>query len=298
MNIAILSRNPNLYSTRSLVRAGLFRGHFVQVIDHMQCSLKVDQYLPTVFYNGQNLSYLDAIIPRIGASVTGQGAAVIGQFELMNVFTSTRSDALLQARDKLRCMQRLSSYGIDTPRTVYVGEGQNLDELVDSIGGFPVVIKMLESTHGVGVLLAENMLQTSSILEAFQKLGERVILQEFIAEAEGSDIRAVVINGEVVAAMRRQAKAGEFRSNLHRGASAIPVALTWEEEEVSKKVARIMGLEVAGIDILRSRRGPLIMEVNASPGLEGIETTTGIDVAGSFLRLVESKVEEQKLQRV
>lgn len=298
MNIAILSRNPNLYSTRSLVRAGLFRGHFVQVIDHLQCSLKVDQHLPTVFHNGENLSYLDAIIPRIGASVTGQGAAVISQFELMNVFTSTRSDALLQARDKLRCMQRLASFGVDTPRTVFVGEGQNLAELVSCIGGFPVVIKMLESTHGVGVLLADNMLQVSSILEAFQKLGERVILQEFIAEAEGADIRAVVINGEVVASMRRQAKEGEFRSNLHRGASADAVELSREEEEVSKKVARIMGLEVAGIDILRSHRGPLIMEVNASPGLEGIETTTGIDVAGSFMNLVEGKIEELKLQRV
>lgn len=298
MNIAILSRNPNLYSTRSLVRAGLFRGHFVQVIDHMQCSLKVDQHLPTVFYNGQNLSYLDAVIPRVGASVTSQGAAVIRQFELMNIFSSTRSDALLQARDKLRSMQRLSSYSIDTPRSIFVGENQNLEELVDAIGGFPVVIKMLESTHGVGVLLAHNMLQVSSILEAFQKLGERVMLQEFIEEAKGADIRVVVINGEVIAAMRRQAKEGEFRSNLHRGASAVPVELSWEEVEVSQKVARIMGLEVAGIDILRSHRGPLIMEVNASPGLEGIETTTGIDVAGSFMQLVESKIEEIKLQRV
>lgn len=298
MNIAILSRNPNLYSTRSLVQAGLLRGHFMQVIDHTQCSLKVDQHLPLVFCNGQNLSYLDAIIPRIGASVTGHGAAVISQFELMHIFTSTRSDALLQARDKLRCMQRLASFGVDTPRTVFVGEGQNLSELVDSIGGFPVVIKMLESTHGIGVLLAENMLQVSSILEAFQKLGERVILQEFIAEAEGADIRVVVVNGEIVASMRRQAKEGEFRSNLHRGASADRVILSWEEEEVSKKVARIMGLEVAGIDILRSHRGPLIMEVNTSPGLEGIETTTGIDVAGSFMSLVEGKIEELKLQRV
>lgn len=298
MNIAILSRNPNLYSTRSLVRAGLFRGHFVQVIDHMQCSLKVDQHVPMVFYNGQNLGYLDAIIPRIGASVTLQGASVISQFELMNTYSSTGSESLLQARDKLRCMQRLASYGIDTPRTVFVGEGQDLAELVDSIGGFPVVIKLLESTHGVGVLLAHNMLQTSSILEAFQKLGERVILQEFIAEAEGADIRSVVINGEVIAAMRRQAKEGEFRSNLHRGASAVPVELSWEEEEVSKRVARVMGMEVAGIDILRSHRGPLIMEVNASLGLEGIETTTGIDVAGAFVHLVESRIEELKLQRV
>lgn len=298
MNIAILSRNPNLYSTRSLVRAGLFRGHFVQVIDHMQCSLKVDKHLPTVYCNGANLSYMDAIIPRVGASVTLPGAALISQFELMQVFTTTRSLALLQARDKLRCLQHLSSYDIDTPRTVYAGEGQDLKELIDSIGGFPVVIKMLESTHGVGVLLAESMLHASSVIEAFQKLGERVILQEFIAEAEGSDIRVVVVNGEVVASMRRQAKEGEFRSNLHRGASALTVELTWEEEELARKVALVMGLDIAGIDILRSHRGPLVMEVNASPGLEGIETTTGIDVAGKFITLVESKMEELKLHRV
>jgi ribosomal protein S6--L-glutamate ligase len=298
MNLGILSRYEHSYSTRSLVRAALLRGHFVQVINHTHCSLKVEQHLPTVYCNGANLSYLDAVIPRIGASVNAQGAAVISQFELMGVFTAVRSDAMLQARDKLRCAQRLASYGVDTPRTVFVGDGQNIEELVASIGGFPVVIKMLESTHGVGVLLAENLLQTSSILEAFQKLGERVILQEFIAEAEGSDIRAVVINGEVVASMRRQAKAGEFRSNLHRGASAVPVELTRQEEEISRKVARVIGLEVAGIDILRSHRGPLIMEVNASPGLEGIENTTGLDVAGKFIELVESKIEELQLQRV
>lgn len=298
MNIGILSRYANSYSTRSLVRAGLFSGHFVQVIDHTQCSLRIEQHLPTVFCNGANLSYLDAIIPRIGASVNAQGAAVIGQFELMNIFTCVRSEAMLQARDKLRCAQRLSSYGIDTPRTVFVGEGQDIADLVKSIGGFPVVIKMLESTHGVGVLLAENLLQTSSILEAFQKLGERVVLQEFIREAEGSDIRVVVVNGEIVASMRRQAKEGEFRSNLHRGASAITIELTRQEEDLSRKVARVIGLEVAGIDILRSHRGPLIMEVNASPGLEGIEMTTGIDVAGSFINLVESKVAELKLLRV
>lgn len=298
MNIGILSRYEHSYSTRSLVRAALLQGHFVQVINHTQCSLRIEQHLPTVYSNGANLSYLDAIIPRIGASVNAQGAAVISQFELMDTFTCVRSEAMLQARDKLRCAQRLASYGIDTPRTVFVGDGQEIEELVASIGGFPVVIKMLESTHGVGVLLAENLLQASSILEAFQKLGERVVLQEFIAEAEGSDIRAVVINGEVVASMRRQAKAGEFRSNLHRGASAVPVELTRQEEELSRKVARVIGLEVAGIDILRSHRGPLIMEVNASPGLEGIETTTGIDVAGSFIKLIESKIEELKLQRV
>ncbi len=270
MNIAILSRGPYLYSTRSLVRAGAQRGHYMQVIDHVNCSLVVDRDVPAVYWNGNNLSYIDAIIPRIGASVTNPGASVIGQFEAMGIFTTTRPDALLQARDKLRTMLRLASFGIAIPRTVFVGEGQNLANLIDQVGGFPVVIKLLESTHGVGVLLAHNMLQATSILEAFQKMGQRVIVQEFIAEAQGADIRVFVVNGEIVAAMKRQAKDGEFRSNLHRGGSAVPVLLSEQEEEVSKKVAKVMGLDVTGIDLLRSHRGPLVMEVNASPGLEGI----------------------------
>ncbi|MBK7869557.1 MAG: RimK family alpha-L-glutamate ligase [Saprospiraceae bacterium] len=298
MNIAILSRGPYLYSTRSLLRAGVARGHYLQIIDHSNCSLVVDRDLPAVYCNGINLSYIDAIIPRIGASVTYPGAAVIGQFEAMGIFTSTRADALLQARDKLRSLQRLTSFGIASPKTLFIGQEQNLADVIDQVGGFPVVIKLLESTHGVGVLLAHNMLQASSIVEAFQKTGQRVIVQEFISEAEGADIRVLVVNGEVIAAMKRQAKDGEFRSNLHRGASATPVLLTEQEEEVSRKVARVMGLDVAGIDLLRSYRGPLVMEVNASPGLEGIETTTGKDVAGGIIHLVESKIAELQLQRV
>ncbi len=298
MNIAILSRGPYLYSTRSLVRAGVQNGHCMQVIDHLNCSLIVDRNVPAVYCNGVNLSYVDAIIPRIGASVTNPGASVIGQFEAMGIFSTIRPDALLQARDKLRTMLRLASFGIDIPRTVFAGEGQNLAELIQQIGGFPVVIKLLESTHGVGVLLAHNMLQATSIVEAFQKTGQRVIVQEFIAEAAGADIRVFLVNGEVVAAMKRQAKDGEFRSNLHRGGSAMPVLLTDQEEEVARKVAAVMGLDVAGIDLLRSYRGPLVMEVNASPGLEGIETITGKDVAGSVIRLVESRVAELQLKRV
>ncbi len=298
MNIAILSRGPYLYSTRSLLRAGTSRGHYVQIVDHINCNLVIDRDMPAVHCNGTSLSYIDAVIPRIGSSVTYLGAAVIGQFEAMGVFTSTRSDSLLQARDKLRSMQRLTSFGVACPKTLFVGEGQNLEELIEQVGGFPVVIKLLESTHGVGVLLADNMLQATSIIEAFQKMGQRVIVQEFIAEANGADLRVFMVNGEVVAAMRRQAKEGEFRSNLHRGASATPVLLTEQEEEVSRKVARVMGLDVAGIDLLRSDRGPLVMEVNASPGLEGIENTTGKDVAGSIIELVESKVAELQLQRV
>lgn len=298
MNIAILSRGPYLYSTQSLLRAGEQRGHHIQVIDHLQCSLLVDRDFPAVFHNGLNLSYVDAIIPRIGASVTYAGAAVIGQFEAMSVFTTTRSEVLLQARDKLRSLQRLTGFGVPVPRTVFAGEGQELSSLVEQVGGFPVVIKMLESTHGVGVLLAHDMLQATSIVEAFQKMNQRVVVQEFIAEARGADVRVLVVNGEVIAAMKRQAKEGEFRSNLHRGASAMPVLLSPEEEALAVRVADVLGLDVTGIDLLRSHRGPLVMEVNASPGLEGIETTTGKDVAGSIIRLVESRVESLRLQRV
>lgn len=297
MNIAILSRGPYLYSTRSLLRAGVQRGHYVQVVDHLHCSLILEETTPTVYCNGNRLDYIDAVIPRIGASVTYQGAAVIGQFEAMGIFTTTDSTALLQARDKLRSLQKLLRLDAPIPRTVFAVDGYDLEELIERVGGFPVVIKMLESTHGVGVLLANDMLQAKSMIEAFQKMGQRVIVQEFIAEAAGADIRALVVNGKVVAGMMRQAKDGEFRSNLHRGANSTSIKLTDQERELVSRIAIAMNLDVAGIDLLRSNRGPLIMEVNASPGLEGIENTTGKDVAGSIIQLVEQKVREMKLQR-
>lgn len=291
MNIGILSRGPQLYSTQSLVNACLYRGHFVQVIDHAQCSLLIDQGAPALLYEGRSLRFLDAVIPRIGASVTRQGAAVISQFETIGVFTTTKSDALLQTRDKLRCLQKLTTHGLDTPKTAFAGEGQNLVEMIDAIGGFPVVIKLLEGTHGIGVLLAETFSQAQSIIEMLLQLGERVMIQEFIRESKGSDIRAFVVNGKVVASMRRQAKEGEFRSNLHRGGSADPVELTEEEVFVVTQASKIMGLDIAGVDILRSYRGPLIMEVNASPGLEGIENVTGVNVSGSIVQFLESNIE-------
>lgn len=291
LNIALLSRGPGLYSTQSLFRAARNRGHYVRVIDHGQVSLLIEQGIPQVVYEGGRLVGMDAVIPRIGASVTDYGAAVIRQFELMGVYTATRSEALIMARDKLKCLQILSAGHIAVPKTVIAGMPEAVPRLIDQLGGTPIVVKMLESTHGVGVVLAESRNTAISIIEAFTKLGQPVILQEFIEEAAGSDIRAFVVGRRVVAAMLRQAQEGEFRSNLHRGATATQVDLTPEEVKIVVESARLMNLEVAGVDILRSKRGPLVMEVNASPGLEGIETTTKVDIAGAIIENLERGVE-------
>ncbi len=263
----------------------------MRVIDHGQISLIIEQGIPQVFYEGTRLVGMDAVIPRIGASVTDYGAAVIRQFELMDIYSSTRSEALIMARDKLKCLQILSANGIAVPKTVMAGMPEALPRLIDNLGGAPVVVKMLESTHGVGVVLAESKNTAISVVEAFTKLGQPVLLQEFIEEAGGADIRAFVVGKRVVASMLRQAQAGEFRSNLHRGATASIEQLTPEEEKTVLEAARLMNLEIAGVDILRSKRGPLVMEVNASPGLEGIETTTKIDIAGAIIENLERGVE-------
>lgn len=290
MNIGILSRGPQLYSTQSLFQAGERRGHRMSIIDHARCNLLLGHGKPRIIFEERSLGYLDAVIPRIGSSVTTQGAAVIGQFELMGVFTVARSQALLRARDKLRCLQRLAAHDLAVPRSAFVADGEDLVSLINTIGGLPVVVKLLESTHGSGVLLAETYQQVESTVEAFQRLGERAIIQEFIEEANGADIRAFVVAGKVVASMKRQACEGEFRSNLHRGATATPEQLSAEEEELVIRSVAAMGLDVAGVDLLRSARGPLVMEVNASPGLEGIETTTGLDVAGKIIEFVENRL--------
>ena len=287
MKIAILSRGPFLYSTQSLVKAGQSRGHEMHIVDHTRCLLSIGRGQSQVYYDGYQLPLFDAIIPRIGASVTQQGAAVINQFELMHTFSVATADALLQCRDKLRCLQKLAQNGIAIPQTVSVVSGEDLFPVISSVGGLPVVIKLLESTHGVGVILAETFRNAEATIEAFHRLKERVIVQEFIKEVEGTDIRAIVVGGKVVAAMKRQAKAGEFRSNLHRGATAEKVVLTEAENQLVSKVAQLMKLDFAGVDFLRSNRGGLIMEVNASPGLEGIEGVTGIDVAGKVIELIE-----------
>ncbi|MCB9287953.1 MAG: 30S ribosomal protein S6--L-glutamate ligase [Lewinellaceae bacterium] len=292
MKIAILSRGPQLYSTQSLVRAGMKRGHTMHIVDHTRCTLVVGRGRPKIYYNDFQLERFDAIIPRIGASVTSQGASVISQFETMQCLTVARSEALLQSRDKLRCLQKLARCGIEVPRSAFVAVGQDLMPLLREVGGLPIVIKMLESTHGNGVILAETYRTAESVIEAFQRLGERFIIQEFIREAKGADIRALVVAGEVVATMKRQARSGEFRSNLHRGASAEVAALTEEEEEIVRKSVKMLGLDVAGVDFLRSSRGPLVMEVNASPGLEGIEGITGVDVAGKIIEFIEKRWSE------
>lgn len=265
------------------------RGHQMRIIDHVNCHFVIKKNQMSIYHDGFLIDTPDAIIPRIGSSVTAKGAAVIAQFEAMNLITTVRSMALLQARDKLRCLQKLASCGIDVPTTAYINDNENLVTVINQLGGMPVVIKLLESTHGVGVILAETLKSAESTIEAFQKLRERVIIQEFIEEAKGADVRVLVVAGQVVAAMKRQAKPGEFRSNLHRGASAEMVRLTEQEKEVVLRSTKVMGLDIAGVDILRSKRGPLVMEINASPGLEGIETITRVDVAGKIIRYIETR---------
>lgn len=287
LNIAILSRGAGLYSTQSLFRAARNRGHYVRVIDHQRCHIAIERGLPQVIYEGTRLIGMDALIPRIGASVTDYGAAIIRQFELMGIFTATRSEALIMARDKLKCLQKISAAGLDVPKTFMAGAMEDVPSLIDRFSGTPVVIKLLESTHGVGVILAESRQTAISVVESFFKLNQPVILQEYIAESGGADIRAFVVGKNVVAAMERQALEGEFRSNLHRGATSSITKLTPREKDIVLQAARLMGLDIAGVDLLRSNRGPLIMEVNASPGLEGIEGTTGVNIADAIIENVE-----------
>ncbi len=294
MNILILSRGAGLYSTQSLFRAGVLRGHEMRIVDHARCELLLGGGKPEILYEGRPLKGIQAIIPRIGASVTSYGAAVIRHFEAMGVFTVTRSAALQNARDKQCTLQHLAKAKLPVPRSFLTSQESNLPLLIKLLHGPPVVIKLLESTHGMGVILAENMRTAVSIVRAFQREGIKVMVQEFIREARGEDIRAFVVGGRIVASMRRQAQEGEFRSNLHRGATAIPELLSANERELVLRAAQIVGLDVAGVDFLRSRRGPLLMEVNASPGLEGIENTTGVDIAGQIIRWIERKASVKK----
>ena len=294
MKIAILSRNPNLYSTRRLVEAAEKRGHEAHVIDHLKCNIEVEKKGPSLFYLDKYLEGFDAIIPRIGASVTFYGTAVVRQFEMMNVFSVVSSKGLVHSRDKLRCLQVLSKEGIDLPKTVFTNYSRNVEHVVNSAGGAPVVLKLLEGTQGLGVVLAENKNAAQSVLEAFNGLKARVIVQEFIHEAKGADIRAFVVNGKVVGAMKRQGKEGEFRSNLHRGGSSRIIDLSPEEEDVAIRAAAAVGLGVAGVDMLQSARGPLVLEVNSSPGLEGIERTTHTDIAGKIIEYIEERLQKKK----
>ena len=294
MNIAILSRNPGLYSTRRLKEAGEANGHVVEIIDHMKCVLFIEKKNPVVLYQGRRLDYFDAVIPRIGASVTFYGAAVVRQFEMMKVFTAIESHALIRSRDKLRCLQVLSRAGLGIPKTIFMDYSKDTEGIVEAVGGAPVVIKLLEGTQGLGVVLAENKNAAKSVIEAFHGVKTRIIIQEFIKEAGGADIRALVVNGEVVGAMKRQAREGEFRSNLHRGGKATLVKLSRQEKHAAVMAARKMGLGIAGVDMLPSKRGPMIIEVNSSPGLEGIEEATNIDIAGKIIRYLEKNARGTK----
>lgn len=297
MKILVLSRKPSLYSTRRLVEAGEERGHSMQVINHLHCNLVIEQKTPAVHHQNRSLDDIDAVIPRIGASVTFYGAAVVRQFEMMRVFTAIESQALLRSRDKLRSLQILSRAGLGMPKTVFTNYGKNVDEILDNAGGAPVVIKLLEGTQGLGVVLAENRKAAKSVIEAFHGLKARIIVQEFIKEAGGADIRAFVVGNKVVGAMKRQAAEGEFRSNLHRGGSSMVVKLSRAENAAALKAAKAMGLGVAGVDMLQSSRGPLILEVNSSPGLEGIEKATNKDIAGTIIEYLEKESTKKGIQK-
>lgn len=288
MKIAILSRSSSIYSTKRLVEAGKARGHEVEVIDTLKCYMDITSKKPMIYYQDKTLHDFDAIIPRIGASITFYGTAVIRQFEMMGVISLNESVAISRARDKLRSLQLLSRRGIGLPTTGFAHSTKMTQELIKLVGGAPLVIKLLEGTQGKGVVLAETDGAAESVIDAFREMDANILVQEFIKEARGSDIRCFVIGDEVVASMKRTAKAGEFRSNLHRGGSAEIVEITPEERQAALDATKVLGLSVAGVDLLRSERGPLIMEVNSSPGLNGIETATGKDVAGMIIEYLES----------
>ena len=292
MRIALLSAKPDLYSTQRLISAARQRGHEAIVVNHLHCQVMIEGGKPTMLYEGQELTQLDAIVPRIGASVTDYGCAVVRQFEMMGIFTTAKSQAIMRSRNKLRSLQVLSKAGVELPKTVFANHPKNGDitQLIKLVGGPPVVIKLLEGTQGIGVVLAETNQAAKSTIEAFYGLKKNVLVQEFIAEAKASDIRAFVIGGRIVGAIKRQGVSGEFRSNIHRGGNAVAVQLTPDEEKTAIAAARALGLKVAGVDMLPSERGPLVLEVNSSPGLEGIEAATGIDIATEIIAYIEDKI--------
>jgi ribosomal protein S6--L-glutamate ligase len=286
MKIIILSRNAKLYSTDALVRAAESRGHEVRVVDYLRCYMNITSRKPRIYVDGEELT-ADAVIPRIAASHTFYGNAVVRQFEMMNVFTVNDSVGIARSRDKLRSMQILAKKGVGLPVTAFAHHTDATSELIKMCGGAPLVIKLLEGTQGAGVVLAETKNAAQSVIEAFKAGNMNILVQEFIQEAKGADIRCIVVGGKVIAAMKRQAEEGEFRSNLHRGGTAEKVKISPEERAVACRAAKAMGLNVAGVDLLRSNHGPVVMEVNSSPGLEGIEQCSGKDVAGMIIEFIE-----------
>lgn len=297
MKIAVLSANKNLYSTRRLVEAGRERGHEMMVINHTKAYMTIQKDHPDIFVGDHKADEVDAIIPRIGASVTFYGSSIIRQFEMNGVFTTTSSLALVRSRDKLRSLQILAKSNIGIPRTAFARHPGDIKNLIKQVGGAPLVIKLLESTQGKGVVLAETAKAAMSVIEAFMGLNANIIVQEFIKESKAEDIRAFVVDGKVVGSMKRKGKEGEFRSNLHKGGSAEIVKLTRQEKSAAIKAAAALNLKVAGVDMLRSARGPLVIEVNSSPGLEGIEVTTGVDVAGKIIQYIESNYKQSKQKK-
>jgi len=289
MKLVMLARNPSLYSHRRIVEAAKQRGHAIDVLNTLHLHMNITAHNPTLRKGGRTLPVYDAVIPRIGASITFYGLAVLRQFEMMGVFPLNESVAIGRSRDKLRCMQLLAREGIGMPRTAFAYDPRRAEDVINEVGGAPVVIKLLEGTQGLGVILAETAASAKSIIEAFGATETNILVQEYIKEAGGSDIRALVVGGEVVAAMKRTGRKGDFRSNLHRGGRAEAVEIAEAERDTAVKAARAIGLNVCGVDMLRSRRGPAVLELNSSPGIEGIELASGVDVAGRIIEFLEAR---------
>jgi ribosomal protein S6--L-glutamate ligase len=294
MKIAILSRRADLYSTQRLVEEGIKYGHDVRVVDTLRCYMNITAHKPSIHFKGETLSHFDAVIPRIGASITFYGTAVLRQFEMMGVYAVNDSLAVTRSRDKLRALQLLSRKGIGLPITGFAHSPDDIQDLIRMVGGPPLVIKLLEGTQGIGVVLAETRQAAESVIDAFLDMKAHIMVQEYIKEADGADIRCFVIGDKVVAAIKRQAKPGEFRSNIHRGGKADVVKITAEERSIAIRAAKIIGLNIAGVDLLRSSNGPLVMEVNSSPGLAGIETATGKNIAELMIQFVEKQLKKAR----
>lgn len=294
MKFVILSRKSSLYSTQALVDAGKAAGHTVEVINPLRCYMNITSHNPSIHYKGESVDNVDAVIPRIGASITFFGCAVVRQFEMMGVYSLNESIAITRSRDKLRSLQLLSRKGIGLPVTGFASSTKFTGDLIDLAGGAPLVVKLLEGTQGIGVVLAETRHAAESVIQAFQGLNANILVQEYIKESKGTDIRCLVVGGKVVAAMKRTAGKGEFRSNIHRGGTAETVRITPEERSTAVRAARIMGLNVCGVDLLRSNHGPVVMEVNSSPGLEGIERATGVNIAAKIIEFIEKNAKPGK----
>ncbi|MCE7936236.1 30S ribosomal protein S6--L-glutamate ligase [Candidatus Saccharibacteria bacterium CPR2] len=293
MKIAILSREPSNYSTKRLMEVAHNRGHNAILVNHARCYVEIEQDNPTVRYEGEDISNLDAVIPRIGSNITKYGSAIVRQFEMMDVFTTAKSIAIVRTRDKLRSLQVLSKAGVGIPRTIFSRETRSVNDLVGQIG-VPMIIKVARGTHGNGVVLAETQKAAKSVIQAFYVEGVNILLQEYIAESEGKDVRVFIIGGRVVASMERQSLDDDFRSNIHQGGVGAAIKLTQEERRTAIKAAKALGLSMCGVDMLRSKRGPLVIEVNSSPGLEGIEKATGKDIASKIIEYVELHAKRQK----